>query len=73
MAEFCSCGSLVIGGKCTNKNCSLRALEKSTEKKSASTRAKKTDKAATAKTPKTRKASKCVTYNMYEIKEEDTI
>ena len=69
MAEFCKCGSLVIGGRCSNKGCSLKALDKQAPVKAVK-------KAATAeKTPakgtKTRRASKCITYNLYETKSEE--
>lgn len=68
MAEFCKCGSLVISGRCTNKGCSLKTLDKQipvkTVRKSA---AEKTP----AKSTKTRRSSKCITYNLYEPKSEE--
>nr|WP_010245783.1 hypothetical protein [Acetivibrio cellulolyticus] len=73
MAEFCTCGSLVLDGSCTNKNCSNRAAGKhgaSTTKKS---KAKKDNLEVKAKPTRIRKASKCITYNLYETKEEDSI
>ena len=73
MAEFCKCGSLVIGGRCTNKSCSLKTLDKQAPVKAVK-KASATS-AAAAKTPvkstKTRRASKCITYNLYETKSEE--
>lgn len=69
MAEFCKCGSLVISGRCTNKGCSMKTLDKQvpvkTVKKSAA--AKKTP----VKSTKVRRASKCITYNLYETNSEE--
>ena len=69
MAEFCKCGSLVIGGRCSNKGCSFKTLDKQAPVKAVR-------KTATAEKPqvkgtKTRRASKCITYNLYETKSEE--
>ena len=74
MAEFCKCGSLVFGGRCSNKGCSLKTLDKQAPVKAV--KKATTASAATAvKTPvkstKTRRASKCITYNLYETKSEE--
>ncbi len=70
MAEFCTCGSLMIEGSCTNKNCVNKVGKSTTAKK---TRAKKDPSEAKPKTTRTRKSSKCITYNLYETKEENSI
>ena len=41
MAEFCSCGSLMIGGKCSNKNCEKHI--RPTTKKAGRTRKSASD------------------------------
>lgn len=76
MAEFCSCGSLMIGGSCTNKNCSNKAAGKPAASKRAGAKKaagrtgaslsqeKKTESAYA----KARRASKCITYNLYDTK-----
>lgn len=76
MPEFCSCGSIIINGNCSNRNCALRAAGKPESGKKA---AKKTSaakatqmkavKAARAANP--RRASKCITYNLYDKKEKE--
>ncbi len=75
MAEFCTCGSVIIGGSCTNKNCSNKPV------KAASTRAKKTGRAKTAtnaviekpvqKSSKIQRASKCITYHISELPQKE--
>ena len=70
MAEFCTCGSLVIDGRCTNKSCSNRAQDKQTPGKAASVKKAKAGKAP-AKATKTKRASKCITYNLYETQNEE--
>ncbi|HHV28922.1 hypothetical protein [Acetivibrio mesophilus] len=73
MAQFCTCGSLIINDSCTNKNCSNRAASKPS---SAGKRTAKTAKAAkadtSAKSTRTRRASKCITYNLYDKKAEES-
>lgn len=79
MAEFCSCGSLMIGGNCTNKNCSNKAAAKPASGKHAGAKkaAGKTRSslAAEKKTEsayaKARRASKCITYNLYDTQPEE--
>ncbi|MDF2522647.1 MAG: hypothetical protein K0R31_288 [Clostridiales bacterium] len=61
MAEFCTCGSIKIEGNCTNKNCASNSSGKTAATKSST---RKT--AAVKKEPKTRRASKVITYNLYE-------
>ncbi|WP_038289725.1 hypothetical protein [Acetivibrio straminisolvens] len=70
MAQFCTCGSLIINDSCTNKNCSNRVASKLS---SAAKRTTKTAKADTpAKSTRTRRASKCITYNLYDKKAEES-
>ncbi|HEX2946259.1 MAG TPA: hypothetical protein VHT96_09935 [Clostridia bacterium] len=76
MAEFCECGSLVIDGRCTNKSCSLRAGASPTtaKKPSAKTRASLKGTVAAkpaAKAANPRRASKCITYNLYDKKDTE--
>jgi hypothetical protein len=61
----------MIEGSCTNKNCINKAAGKSSTAKKA--KAKKDSSEVKVKTTRTRKASKCITYNLYETKEEDSI
>lgn len=70
LAEFCTCGSLVIGGRCTNKSCSNRTQDKQTSGKPAPAKKAKAEKAP-AKAAKTKRASKCITYNLYEGQNEE--
>lgn len=72
MAEFCECGSLMIDGRCTNKNCVHRGdvkadakSRKSSSRTKSAAKATDTEKVA-AKRSNPRKASKCITYNLYE-------
>jgi len=69
LAEFCKCGSLVLGGRCSNKGCSFKSLDKQIPVKAV----RKTASAekTTVKGTKTRRASKCITYNLYESKSEE--
>lgn len=63
MAEFCICGSLMLDGNCTNKNCSNRASAKvvSSAKRAAKGTASKKE---TPTRTRTRRASKCISYNL---------
>jgi len=71
LAEFCECGSLVIDNRCSNRNCTLRAAGNPASEKKASVRTKATaGKADTAKKPVSRRASKCITYNLNDLKKE---
>ena len=69
LAEFCTCGSIVINDHCTNKNCSNKAASKSASakasKKAASTATKE------VKPVKAKRASKIITYNLYDINTEE--
>lgn len=71
MAEFCECGSLVIDNHCTNKHCSHRAVTKPAPAKRAAAKKKDVSKGLNASTPvvkptNPRRASKCITYNLYD-------
>ena len=69
MAEFCTCGSLVIGGHCTNKNCADKASRPAQAK---AAKAKTTS--VVKKEPKTtrvRKSSKVIAYNLYDTEKEE--
>ena len=76
MAEFCTCGSIKIGGNCTNKNCINRETSRSA---SSRTTGKSSSRSASAaekgqpKSTKTRKSSKVVTYNLYDIEREENV
>lgn len=77
MAEFCECGSLVIDGRCTNKNCSLRGTAKPVPVRKSSAKKKVVSKSLDAskpsvKSPSSRRASKCITYNLSDIQEKET-
>lgn len=67
MAEFCKCGSIMINGQCTNKNCTDKASGKSD---SALQSATGNSKKKGAKSAKTKRASKVITYNLYEVEDE---
>ncbi|NLD50453.1 MAG: hypothetical protein GX660_25205 [Clostridiaceae bacterium] len=73
MAQFCTCGSLMINEACTNKNCAFKAANassgKASGKKSTASKSLKADKPA--KSTKVRRASKCITYNLNDIRNED--
>lgn len=74
MAEFCTCGSIIIGGSCSNKNCALRTAVKTTAGRSNGAKSTRSKAAGTAgkevKSSKTRRASKVVTYNLYDQEEK---
>ncbi len=69
MPEFCTCGSIIFNNQCTNKNCANRSASKSTTSKQAGPKSSTVKKEA--KSTKTRRASKCITYNLYDDKRED--
>lgn len=76
MAEFCECGSLKIDGRCSNKSCSLRGAAVQTGKTpGAKARRKATpsgetaSKAAVPKKSDSRRASRVITYNLYDTKD----
>ena len=73
MAKFCECGSLIISDNCTNKNCTFKPNTKSalTKTNKVSRVRKKTDAQST--TSKTRRASKCVTYNLNDFREKKDV
>lgn len=71
MPEFCKCGSVVINGSCTNKNC-ITNLGKVLQAKAKKAGRAKTATAASAvktasKSTKVPKASKCITYHISEL------
>lgn len=70
MAEFCKCGSVMISGNCTNKNCGFK-VNKVTPVKPGKTISNKTAAAAKPKTPtkstKVPRASKCITYKLSDL------
>lgn len=74
MAEFCKCGSIVIDGKCTNKNCAVhKASATAGKEKSLSGGSKSKASLSEGTQPaakKTRRASKCIVYNLYDKPEE---
>jgi hypothetical protein len=72
LAEFCTCGSLMISGHCTNKNCSNRSESKKASAKPAS-RKKNISTSTEPKKVRTRKSSKCVTYNLNDVQEEENV
>ncbi|MGI6777784.1 MAG: hypothetical protein ACOX7R_07100 [Acetivibrionales bacterium] len=67
MATFCSCGSLIIENRCTNKKCNIKISEKGVS------RIKKADtgKVPAKKPSKSRRASKCITYNLYDMEQPE--
>ena len=75
MAEFCECGSLKINGRCSNKSCKIGGdtgaapIRKTAAGLNASGRAKASKTSAPKKTDP-RRASKVITYNLYDIKED---
>ncbi|HEY9061856.1 MAG TPA: hypothetical protein VIO64_15320 [Pseudobacteroides sp.] len=75
MSEFCKCGSLMLSGNCTNKNCTFRTISKpSSPKQSSRSKAASSDiSAKEKKPPRVRRASKCITYNLYDINNEEAM
>ena len=81
MAEFCTCGSIIINNKCTNKNCELKTGKTgnvSAPKRTSRAKAKTVPtesiglKSETKKpTSASRRSSKCVTYKLSEFLEND--
>lgn len=70
MAQFCTCGSLMINESCTNKNCINKVSTKTASSAAKKGKAAKAEKPA--KSTRTRRSSKCITYNLYENKEEES-
>lgn len=77
MAEFCGCGSLVIDNRCSNKNCSLKAAGNPASKKKTSAGAKaavkksETTKTTAVRKTVSRRASKCITYNLKDLEKKE--
>ncbi|NLI57147.1 MAG: hypothetical protein GX387_01270 [Clostridium sp.] len=72
MAQFCTCGSLMVDDKCTNKKCKYIASTKSSSSTKKRAAEKKTVAEEKPKAKRTRRASKCITYNIYDKKEESS-
>jgi len=72
LSEFCKCGSLMISGNCTNKHCTFRTMSKpSSPKQSSRSKSASSDSSTKEKkTSRVRRASKCITYNLHDIKGE---
>lgn len=70
MAEFCKCGSLMIGGRCTNKSCGIKTQDRQAPEKAPPGKKAARAEKAPAKSTKTKRASKCITYNLYDIQDE---
>ena len=75
LAEFCTCGSLVIGGHCTNKKCSssapvktatVRAPKKAAVPKTKDAPVKKESNPASA-----RRSSKVISYNLNDLAKQE--
>lgn len=74
MAEFCSCGSIIVNGHCTNKNCSIKLKAKPQASKSMAGKISGNPVKKEVRSKRIRRASKCITYNLNDIKkEEDTL
>ena len=73
LADFCTCGSIIINGHCTNKSCINKAQGKTATAKAARKTSKESTEAKALKPVRTRKSSKCITYNLNDIKEEETV
>ncbi|HOQ01748.1 MAG TPA: hypothetical protein PK604_13220 [Acetivibrio clariflavus] len=72
LAEFCTCGSLMLDGTCTNKNCKNKTVSKSNSSTAKKTKTKDESLESKPKTTRIRRASKCITYNLYDLKEENS-
>jgi hypothetical protein len=70
MVEFCTCGSLIINDSCTNKNCANKPASKPTTKRAAKAVGVNVVKKVAAPL-KTRKSSKCITYNLNDLDNKD--
>ena len=70
MTQFCTCGSIIINEQCTNKNCSTRSKSKQASPKKAAAKSSSSVKKE-PKSPRTRRSSKCVTYNLYDVEKEE--
>ena len=68
MANFCSCGSLMIDDHCTNKNCAFKVNTTGTKIVRQKKEKKVKDESKPKKATKTKRASKCITYNLNEEK-----
>lgn len=74
LADFCTCGSIIINGHCTNKGCINKAQGKSATSKATVRKASKESSEKKVLNPvRTRRSSKCITYNLNDIKEEENV
>lgn len=73
MTHFCTCGSLMVKGQCSNKNCSAHAAQSSAPSGRKSTSAKTPKAPKEAKPKKTPRASKCIVYNLYDKEREENV
>ena len=71
LAEFCKCGSLVMNGRCTNKSCTAEGQNKAGVTGMPSKKTRSVAKKSPTKTVNPRRASKCITYNLYEDNNEE--
>jgi hypothetical protein len=65
--DYCTCGSIIINGNCTNKNCGNMENKTSQAKARKTTKAKAAAAPAAAKSTKVPRASKCITYKIGEL------
>gem|GEM_PF-379207 len=70
LAEFCKCGSIIINDHCTNKNCASKVSGKSD---SPGRKAAVSSKNKETKSSKPRRASKVISYNLYETENGNNI
>ena len=72
MAEFCECGSLIIESRCSNKGCPLMknapAVKRSSRSKTSASGSE--TYVSAPKKPMSRRASKVITYNLYDTKRD---
>jgi len=73
LVEFCKCGSLILNGHCSNKGCAFvnkDSVSVAASHKKTRTKTKSTTKSS-IKSSNPRMSSKCITYNLYEINENE--
>ena len=62
----------MLNGSCTNKNCKNKTDSKHSVSTTKKTKAKSDTLDNKTKLSRTRRASKCITYNLYDMKEENS-
>ncbi len=68
MLEYCSkCGSLIINGICTRKNCSSNKQNLASPSKVRTSKAKSPVAKPATKSTKVPRASKCITYKISDL------